>query len=469
MVDFSRFNSHFNHGRFDARMQELYPFQRTGVDWLAERVTAYIADEMGLGKSPQLILAADQLRAPFIQVVCPAIAVTDWVRKFERWSAVKRVVYASYNAEPVPPAAVDKYSAIVCGYETAIKRRKLLQANPHGGVLILDEAHYVKNPSAQRTRGFYGKNCSGGTESECISKHFERVWIASGTPVPNGDPREMWPHVHALRPYSILGPSGAPMSYNEWCDEFCVFAPGLGTDKVIAVRNEKRFVRILSDFMIRRTGDVAGLPPVRFALYPMAARNVPRELAIDMWPELADRLHGLLDNAERGDLDAQLEEQMATVRRLTGLLKVEATVEILGEELRSGQLDKVLVFAHHVDVVKAITARLSQFGTGAIYGAISEKERWASIDDFNAGRKRVLVGQLQAASTNVSAPCRHVFFAESSWTPHVNQQAAYRARRIDGHRDPVLARILGIAGTIDDLVQQAAVRKLRQTSLLLPT
>lgn len=445
-----------------------YDFQAEGVEWLSERLTAYLADEMGMGKSLEMILAADYLEIPFINVVCPAIAVTDWVRKFQFWSSFDRDIYASRNASPVAPASIRRKSVVISGYETAINHRKLIQANPHGGVLFIDEAHYLKNGLAQRTRGFYGKNCSGGIDSQCITKSFERVWLASGTPVPNGDPREMWPHVHALRPYSILQ-NDAPMSFNDWCDEFCVFRPGLGTDKVIGVRNEKRFLQILDDFMLRRLGDVAGLPEVRFEIYPMEPRNVPTNLAIDAWPDLADALYGILDAAGRGDIDAQLEEQLATVRRLTGLLKVEATVELVAEELRSGQMDKCIIFAYHIDVVEAIAKRLSKFGSGAITGNTSETNRWKIIDGFNAGHLRCPVVNILAGSTNLSMPCRHVLFAETDWSPNNVRQAAFRARRIDGHRDPVLARIVSISGTIDDLLQQTAQRKLRQSRQLLPS
>ena len=452
-----------------ALMAELYPFQQEGVKWLAERTTAYLADEMGLGKSPQMILAADELRIPFIHVICPAIAVIDWRDKFHRWSAAGRNVFCSYSSQPIAAAHVPANSVIISGYETSIKHRKKLQANPHRGLLILDEAHYCKNGTAKRTRGLYGQNISGGVHSECISKHYDRVWLASGTPVPNGDPREIWPHVHALRPYSILGPSGTPLSLGEWTDEFCVLAPGLGSDKVVEVRNEKRFLKILSDFMLRRLGDVAGLPEVRFSTYPMAPSTVPTELAIEKWPGLAERLLGIIDAAGAGDIDTQLEEQIATLRRLTGLLKIEATVELVGEELRSGQLDRVVIFGYHVDVVRGITERLRQFGAGAIYGAISEQDRWEAIKAFKDGRHRVVVGQLQAASTNTSlGNCRHVFFAESDWTGENMRQAAYRCRRIDGHRDAVLARVLSIPGTIDELVQEAGIKKLTRAKRLLP-
>lgn len=452
--------------------EDTYDFQAEGVAWLAERRTAYLADEMGMGKSMEAGVAADFLEIPHIQVICPAIAVTDWLRKFERWSIYPRALYTSYNSAPVPPAAVRKNSVIISGFETSINHRKLLQANPHGGLLILDECHGFKNPAAKRTRGMYGEGCAGGLDKkgcECIIKHYERVWLLSGTPVPNGDPRELWPHLRALRPWSVLNSQGAPMSYREWENEFCIFAPGLGEGKVVGIRDPARLQRILSDFMLRRLGNVAGLPSVRFELYPMKSTHFCADVAAASWPELTDAFNRILKSAETADLDTQLMEQMATVRRLTGLLKVDATVELAAGELRTGQLDKVVIFGYHVDVVEGIAHGLCKFGAAAITGATPNSERWRAIDAFNSGKHRVLASNILAGGTNLSVPCRHVLFAETDWVANNNLQAAYRTRRIDGHRDPILARMIAIEGTIDDLMQQVARRKLRHTQLILPT
>lgn len=450
---------------------ELYPFQVEGVDWLADgEVTKYLADDCGLGKSVQDIKAADRLGIDHIQVECPAIAVEDWYRKFQQWSDYGRLVLRSFAGMPVSPALVPRKSVIINSFETSTKHRKLYKTNKHGGLLLVDEAHYAKTPTAQRTRALYGGNCAGFGG---ISQNYDLVWLNSGTPTPNGDPRELWPHLRALRPYSILDPAtGLPMSYNAFGDHFCIFRPGLGGDKVIGVRNAEELASLLGGkraFMKRRMGDVAGLPPVRFEIYPMLPSSLPRELDPSMWPELTERLDRIVSAAGERDLDAQYEEQIATLRRLTGVLKVEATVNLLHEELKNGTLDKVVVFAYSVDVCNALARQLEKFGAAAITGATSSTKRWEYIDGFNRGDRRVLVGQILACMTNVSLQgCRNVFFCETDWVPDNNYQCAYRCRRIDGHRDSVLARILSISGTIDETIQLATRRKTRQSRVILP-
>ena len=60
---------------------ELFPFQKTGVEWLKSRRTALLADEQGLGKTVQAIVAADRLLARSMLVVCPAGVKLNWDRE----------------------------------------------------------------------------------------------------------------------------------------------------------------------------------------------------------------------------------------------------------------------------------------------------------------------------------------------------------------------------------------------------
>lgn len=452
-----------------------YPFQEEGIDWLADttRLTKYLADDCGMGKSVQDVKGADKVGFDHIQVICPAMAVEDWYRKFLRFSEYGRYVVQAFNDAPVTPAILPRKSVLINGITTAVNHRKLFKANPHGGLLLVDEAHNMKNPATIRARALYGANCCGFGG---ISQNYDAVWVNSGTPTPNGDPRELWPHIHALRPYSILDPNtGSPMSYNTFADRFCRFRPGLGGDKVIGVRNPEELMALLGGpmkerFMLRRLADVAGLPDVRFEIYPMAPHHVPRELDRMNWPDLSDALDAILDAAADGDLDSQMEEQLATLRRQTGLLKVEATANLVEEELKSGQQDNAVIFAYSTDVVVELARRLTKFGACAITGATPMKKRWEYIDGFNSGARKVYVAQILAANTNTSIEeCTNVLFAETDWVGDNNYQAANRCRRIDGHRKPVLARIISISGTIDEPMQLAARRKTRQSRQILPT
>jgi SNF2 family DNA or RNA helicase len=393
------------------------------------------------------------------------IATEDWARKFAAWSDYDRAVHVGTHAAPIAPAGLPKRAALITSYETALDFRKLWHAHSHGGLLIIDEAHYAKNPTAKRTRALYGGYCRGFGG---IIQPFDAVWPLSGTPTPNGDPRELWPHLKALRPFSFLNAdTGKPYSYGEFAKHFCVLSEGGLGRKVIGVRNMSHLQAILNPFMLRRLPDACpDMPEISFELVPMRAGRLPTDLAFENFPELVDLLEAVIAGADAFDLDAQLQMQLATVRRLTGLLKIEATCRLIEEELRMRTVEKVVVFAYHVDVCEQIARRLRLYGAGLIHGGVSAKDRWRAIDDFQERDSRVLVGEILAASVNTTLTAsHHVVFAETDWVPDNNLQAAYRCRRI-GQKYPVQVRIIGISGSIDELLQQAAARKLRQLSAI---
>ncbi|MEI7652610.1 MAG: SNF2-related protein, partial [Verrucomicrobiota bacterium] len=108
---------------------------------------ALLADEMGLGKSCQTILAADMIGARDILVVCPASVRVNWEREFERFSPMYRPCTVLMSGKDKLPAG----GVVICSYDMLQSFNHLLKAR-QWDVLVLDEAHYLKERSAQRTR-----------------------------------------------------------------------------------------------------------------------------------------------------------------------------------------------------------------------------------------------------------------------------------------------------------------------------
>jgi SWI/SNF-related matrix-associated actin-dependent regulator 1 of chromatin subfamily A len=153
---------------------------------------------------------------------------------------------------------------------------------------------------------------------------------------------------------------------------------------------------------------------------------------------------------------------LARLRRLTGIAKASTTVELLQDELATGALDKVVVFAHHREVLRTLAAGLARFGVVTVDGDTSPARRQAAIDRFQTdSATRVFLGQITAASTAITltAAC-HVVFAEASWVPADNLQAAKRVHRI-GQTRPVLVRFISLAGSLDEAITEVLRRKTR--------
>lgn len=420
---------------------KLDPYQQVGRDWLVAHPLSGIADDPGLGKSAQAITAADKVLADRVDVACPATGRTNWRRQFDIWSDCRHELN------------IESYQRIVNGALPAGR----------GDVLILDEAHYLKSISSQRTKHIYGPRANGAG----IIKHYDHVWLLSGTIAPNANPMELYPHIRALRPDLILK-NGRPMGEFDFLKEFCFFRPTLYGPKVTGVRDGARLRGITRQIFIRRTEEEVAteLPEIVWE-----HRSVDSEEAKRVLRQLEDReeVRALIAHIEiDGDFHAYDESALATLRRLIGELKVDPICEEIADQLRNG-MERVVIFCQHHAVINRVHSALNDFGVVSISGQSSERHRVESIDRFQSraeGAPRVFIGQLDCCREVIDLTAsNHVEFIESSWVPLYNYQAAKRCHRRPQTK-PVFARIWGLAGSIDDLIASVCAQKVRNKKQL---
>jgi SWI/SNF-related matrix-associated actin-dependent regulator 1 of chromatin subfamily A len=161
-----------------------------------------------------------------------------------------------------------------------------------------------------------------------------------------------------------------------------------------------------------------------------------------------------------------------SLRRMLGMAKLRGAFEYIVDMLENLPPDrKVLVFAHHAEVIASLSQNLAAFSPAVLTGKTNPREREQAVDKFLTDPKcRVFIGNIQAAGTAITlvgprCKCSDVIFVESSWTPMDNAQAACRVHRI-GQKDGVVARMLSAAGTVDDLINSLLVRKAREFTQL---
>ena len=155
-------------------------------------------------------------------------------------------------------------------------------------------------------------------------------------------------------------------------------------------------------------------------------------------------------------------EDFTKFRRLCGMAKAKPVADLLYQELEDGGLDKVVIFAHHKDVVDLIARDLERFGVRTITGATPAKDRAAYVDHFQTDPSvRVIVANIVAGGVGITlTAAADVVFAEQSWTPGDNAQAADRCHRI-GQTRRVRVRFMALAGTIDEAITQSLRQKIR--------
>ena len=445
-------------------LEKPFPYQVVGARWLAPRAQAVLADDMGLGKSAQAILGADLVAARDILIVCPAAVRVNWEREFEKFSPMGRPCTILWTGKDRVPAG----GVVIASYDWVTTNAHLLKTTAWD-LLVLDEAHYLKERTAKRTRAVYGR----GSRFPGLIASAKRCWRLTGTPAPN-NASELWTHLFSA------GATQEP--FYDFMFRYCTGFQGSYGFQITGVKNAEELRALMAPVLLRRTKEevMTELPPIRYQQVTVERRDVdlaavfkerpPQEVQEEI--KVADQtLRQALEAVAAGPKGAEAELgvlesmglAMTTLRRYIGMAKLPAILDLIEEELAAKQVDKIVLFGVHQQVIEMATKRLAKFGSVCIYGKTQPQLRQRAIDAFQTDPKcRVFVGNVQAAGVGITltAGCE-VGFLEQDWVPASNAQAAMRCHRI-GQTRPVRVRVFSLHKSVDEQVQAALVRKARE-------
>jgi SWI/SNF-related matrix-associated actin-dependent regulator 1 of chromatin subfamily A len=437
----------------------LWPHQRRAAELATER-NCLLAHEPGCGKT---FVAAEVIRRMGGRglYLCPASLrwqVADELRRYLTGFRVQ--VVASGNDALDADADV-----VVVSYDLAAREwvwRRLYGVR--WGALILDEAHFLKNRRAGRTRAVYGAMIGS---SGALWRRADRVVAMTGTPILN-DPSDLWTHYSRLFPDAVLTGEGKPLTYAQWVERFCIVRnTGFG-DQIVGGRNLDELAQCLTGYVdrVRKRDVLADLPPLLVDHLPLECGTLV--LGDDAPMDAVLELTRLTQDGRdlRGDELAALEPALATIRRRVGLLKARATADLIQEELDAG-VPKVVCFGLHPDALTIAAQRLTAAGVAVevVTGKTPGPHRDAAVRRFSTDANvRVFLGQLYATGVglNLQAADR-VVVMEPAWTPAINEQALARCHRA-GQRNTVRATFVSLKGSLDDSVVRALARKARLTA-----
>ena len=454
----------------------LRDYQTQGVTWLVERLAQHkavlLADDMGLGKTRQALTAAQRLDTDRILIVCPAGARRVWQQEIHRWIPVwdKRVVLVEPGtqvSQVQPKLSPSKPVILIISYDelSNLKSRiafvlKLIRWD----LLVLDECHYLKNPS-NRTQALYG----APRGDKGLQAHADRVILLSGTPTPN-HAGELWQHYRTFWP-GTLSTNGAdgnarPLNQYEFEDRFTRYRDTVFGRQVTGSKNQGVLRDALAPVVLRRRKAevLTELPPLQLQDIPLI--YTPR--AADAMTGTHDAVSRLSQAQSDDDLISALQlidTGTVALRQQLGLLKVAPTLVWVQERMASTK--KLLVFAWHHAVIEDLRKGLVEFNPVVITGQTAPKDRTDAIEAFqNHPNVRIFIGQVLAAGTAITlTAASEVAIVEPSWVPGDNVQAICRAHRL-GQHDSVLASFLYLPGTLDERIIKVFRRKAAEISEL---
>jgi superfamily II DNA or RNA helicase len=382
----------------------LRGYQAFGAKFALVQERVILGDEMGLGKTMESLAAMCHLAAngaTHFLVVCPASVVINWTREVERHTLLeaRRLHLPGAKRQAAEQEWAAKGGVAVTTFEALRTMAEDLDVSV--AMMVVDEAHYAKNPNALRTQAV----------SEWAGRS-RRALFLTGTPMEN-KVAEFRVLVGHLRP-----------EVAENLD--------LADEALDGTRFRERVAPV---YLRRNAEDVLS--------------ELPDRLETQEWVALGGA-------AMRAYRKAVLEGNFMAMRRaafdpgtVKGSAKLRRLVEIVSEAADGGR--KVIVFSYFRDVLEtvaeALTGRDGVPGilvVGPLTGDTSPTERQAMVDELtNAGGPAVLVSQIKAGGVGLNIQAASVIIiAEPQLTPSIEEQAIARAHRMGQVRPVDVHRLL---------------------------
>ncbi|WP_371613131.1 DEAD/DEAH box helicase [Streptomyces clavifer] len=389
----------------------LRGYQSFGARFALAQKRVILGDEMGLGKTVQAIAALAHLAAhgeTHFLVVCPASVLINWGREIRARSTLRAVpvhgperdnAFAEWRADGgVAVTTFDSLATLPDGPACGTRP----------GMVVVDEAHFVKNPGTRRSRAVTG-----------WTRHTERVLFLTGTPMENRV-EEFRSLVRQLRPE--LAPSVTPTH---------------------GVAGSHAFRRAVAPAYLRRNqDDVLG--------------ELPALVRADEWEEFsAADLEAYHEAVGDGHF---MRMRRAAYARPETSAKLNRLRELVAEAEGNGL--KVVVFSYFREVLRTVREALGEGVFGPVSGSLPAARRQELVDAFGAvDGHAVLLGQIQAGGVGLNIQAASVvILCEPQIKPTMEHQAVARTHRMGQIRTVQVHRLL-VVDSVDQRMLDILARK----------
>jgi SNF2 family DNA or RNA helicase len=374
---------------------DLRNYQEFGTKFALVQRKVIIGDEMGLGKTIQAIAVLAHLKSlgksKFI-VEAPASVLINWKLEFEKHSDLRPVVIHGANANSQVNHWKKDGDVAIVTFQTLVSNHSLFNDKIDG--LIIDEAHFIKNPKAQRTQA-----------SISIIKNSDHVIFLTGTPLEN----RLDEFIYLI---SLIDPGLARKLKEE---EFS-HTPYKFKNEIVSRYLRRNRVEVLHE-----------LPPID---------------QVEQWVELEK-------NQEFEYINAIRNKNFMHLRRIAWLAgdPKNSPKMIRLKELHQEALDnrrRMIVFSFFKDVIEIIHQELKPFVFGPIIGSMSPQKRIDTISEFGkAPEGSILLSQIEAGGVGLNIQAASiVVLCEPQLKPSTEVQAISRVYRMGQTRNVIVYRLL---------------------------
>ena len=403
--------------------------QKEAIQKLVENKKFILADDMGLGKTTSTIIAALEASSKKVLIICPATLKINWKREIENYSDKSIYIAEGKNFSTDADFVIINYDIIKNFHDPKKKDdSEILKSN--FDLVIVDEAHYIKNGQAQRTKLIND-----------LVKTVDRLWLLTGTPMTS----------RPMDYFNLLSLVDSPVSRNwmayaiRYCQGYQFNVGGRKIWNITGASNLEELRERTAGTILRRLKEnVLDLPDKIITPVYLRLKSKNYEEVMGEYYDWYDK-----NPDESKSLTVQF-SKLTKVRQIIADEKISQTIEIAENIIEQDK--KVIIFCNFTDSLNKI---IEHFGKSAVKldGSMSKPERQRSVDEFQDNPKvKVFVGNIKAAGVGITlTSAEAVIMNDLSFLPSDHAQAEDRAYRY-GQKNNVLVYYPIFENTIEGVI-----------------
>lgn len=417
--------------------------QKTAVEKLMANDRFILADDMGVGKSTSATLALIESNVEKCLIICPASLKINWMRELQMYTDKKICIVEGKVWDENADIHIMNYDIIknyhfleeVDENKNMIKKESLLE-NQNYGLVLIDEAHYLSNANAKRTK----------LMNDFLDK-VPIVWLLTGTPMTS----------RPINYYNLLSIIRSPLASNwqYYVKRFCggyQFKVGnrkiwntSGASHLDELRESTRHV-----VLRRLKNDVLDLPDKIIS---------PRFIELesnDYEEELEEFIKISSFEKHNENLSVTLNRLMK-VRQIISFEKIPYTCEIIDSALEHDK--KVIVFTNFTKTLDTLHKNYKK-NSVILDGRMSKDKRQVSVDEFqNNPKVKIIICNIIAGGVGITLTASDtIIMNDLSFVPAHHSQAEDRAYRY-GQTNKVTIYYPIFENTIEKIVYNILQKK----------
>lgn len=399
----------------------------------------------------QSIISSLEVGAKKVLIVCPASVKISWQREVESFGK-KAIIVSGSNWPDVGQYTIINYDILKNFHSTGPRKKNepyyedIMKENYD--LVIMDEAHKIKNPKAQRTK----------IMNDIIERgNIEKVWLLTGTPIAN-KPMDFFNLLKLIK-----SPLGANWKFfaTRYCDAKRFYKKlKNGRTKQIWITDG---ASNLAELGIRTKNSL-------LRRLKSEALDMPDKTITTMYHDLSKRGWSEYENLWEEYLEKRAEEgkrktssvhkdlvELGLLRKFIAMETIPKSIELAEEAIEQDQ--KVIIFTTFTEELEELS---EHFGNKCVIhnGRMSSKAKQESIDKFQNNKKtKVFIGNITSAGVGITlTEATVVIFNSFSWVPGDNEQAEDRSYRI-GQKNNVSVYYQLFRGTISLMMWYSVMSK----------